>query len=134
MVTVEDRDPQFSPALENAIIEDALQTYPLAEARRNFTADVMTRIRAATPRPRFHLHWIDYAIAFFGLAMAIACSLVWAFTPHNVVAWWKVQLAHSARQIDLQMLILPAVLLALLSLAVLLGAAAVFKQGQRTTR
>ncbi|MBK9603056.1 MAG: hypothetical protein IPO36_14645 [Anaerolineales bacterium] len=44
-------DPRLTPQQqEDALIEDALQTYPLAPMPRDITASVMARIQASRPR------------------------------------------------------------------------------------
>ncbi len=57
-------DSHLTPEQQDATIEEALRSYPLADMPRDITLNVMTRIQQ-TPAPRpFQLTWIDFAIAF----------------------------------------------------------------------
>jgi hypothetical protein len=67
-------DNPLTPEQQNAILEDALHTYPVLQMPRNITADVMARIQTAPmPRP-FHITWSDFLV---GLAFAICIGAVW---------------------------------------------------------
>lgn len=54
---------------QDAQIEDALKTYPLAEMPRSVTGDVMARIQNST-RPRL-ITWNDLVLSF-GLSLSIS--------------------------------------------------------------
>jgi hypothetical protein len=65
---------------QDALIEDALQNYPLAPMPRDITASVMARIQT-TPTPRlFQVTWNDFAIA---LTITL-CVVALFFTVHNL--------------------------------------------------
>jgi hypothetical protein len=67
-------DNPLTPEKQNAIVEDALHTYPVLQMPRNITTDVMARIQTApAPRP-FHITWSDFLV---GLALAICIGAVW---------------------------------------------------------
>ena len=55
-------DNSLTPEKQNAMIEDALHTYPVMPMPRDITADVMSRIQTIpAPRP-FRLTWNDLAL------------------------------------------------------------------------
>jgi len=56
---------------QDAQIEDALKTYPLAEMPRSITNDVMAKIQKKT-RPKL-INWNDFALS---LALALSISAV----------------------------------------------------------
>jgi hypothetical protein len=64
-------DHSLTPEQKDAVIESALQTYPLARMPRPVSADVMSRIQAVpAPRP-FRLAWKDLVLALvFSLCLA----------------------------------------------------------------
>jgi hypothetical protein len=65
---------------QDALIEDALQNYPLAPMPRDITASVMARIQT-TPTPRlFQITWNDFAIA---LTITL-CVVALFFTVQNL--------------------------------------------------
>ncbi len=67
-------DNPLTPEKQNAILEDALQTYPVAQMPRDITADVMRRIQTApAPRP-FRLTWNDL---FVSIILAICIGALW---------------------------------------------------------
>ncbi|MBI5961880.1 MAG: hypothetical protein HY863_00260 [Chloroflexi bacterium] len=57
-------DNRLTPKQQDAIIEDALHSYPLADMPKNITSSVMTRIRLTSAPRSFQLTWSDLAIAF----------------------------------------------------------------------
>jgi hypothetical protein len=59
----------------DAVIEDALQTYPLASQPAGFTERVMRRIDVLAYRPRFRLTWIDLVL---GVALTLTVG-AWFF-------------------------------------------------------
>ena len=55
-------DNPLTPEKQNAVIEDALYTFPIASIPRDITANVMSRIQIMpAPRP-FRLTWNDLAL------------------------------------------------------------------------
>ena len=65
---------------QDALIEDALQNYPLTPMPRDITAVVMARIQT-TPAPRpFQVTWNDFAIA---LSITL-CVVALFFTAQNL--------------------------------------------------
>lgn len=65
------------------MIEDALRTYPLADASPGFSKGVMRRISSKTsaPAPRFRLTWLDYALGFFLALLPLVGFVIWASLP-----------------------------------------------------
>jgi hypothetical protein len=56
-------DNSLTPEIQNAVIEDALHTYPMTPMPRDITEDVMARIKTVpTPHP-FHFTWNDLVLA-----------------------------------------------------------------------
>jgi len=56
-------DSHLTPEQQDAIIEDAFRSYPLADMPRDVTLNVMSRIQQVpAPRP-FQVTWSDFAIA-----------------------------------------------------------------------
>jgi hypothetical protein len=73
-------DNPFTPEKQNAILEDALHTYPVAQMPRDITMDVMSRIQTVpAPRP-FRLTWNDL---FVSLVLAICIGALW-FSVQNL--------------------------------------------------
>ena len=67
-------DNPLTPEKQNAILEEALQTYSVAQMPRDITVDVMRRIQTIpAPRP-FRLTWNDL---FVSLVLAICIGAVW---------------------------------------------------------
>lgn len=67
-------DNPLTPEQQNLLVEDALQTYPIASLPRDITADVMGRIQGVpAPRP-FRLTWIDFALS---LGIAVCIGAIW---------------------------------------------------------
>ncbi len=56
-------DSHLTPEQENAIIEDALRSYSLADIPQNITSSVMTRIQKVSAPRSFQVTWNDFAIA-----------------------------------------------------------------------
>jgi hypothetical protein len=63
---------------EHAVVEAALRVYPTLDAPRNFTVQVMLRVRAS-PRPiiRFRMPWLDLAVCVFFSMMTGGVFVVW---------------------------------------------------------
>jgi hypothetical protein len=67
-------DNPLTPEKQNALIEEALHTYPVLPMPRDITADVMARLQIApAPRP-FRLSWSDLLLS---LVFAICIGAVW---------------------------------------------------------
>jgi len=67
-------DNPLTPEKQNAILEEALHTYPVAQLPRDITADVMRR-RQTAPAPRpFRLTWNDL---FLSLVLAVCIGALW---------------------------------------------------------
>ena len=72
-------DHSLTPEQQDALIEDALHTHPLAPMPRPVTADVMSRIRTVpAPRP-FRLAWNDLALA---VALSLCIGAIWFSLDH----------------------------------------------------
>ena len=113
-----------------AVVDEALRTYPLAPAPDAFTPKVMSRIRALTPAPRFHLAWIDYAISVFAAGMAGLLVLLWQSIPPQMAAQAQLQILFIFLHFNLSLLG-PALLGGgLLAAAALLMAVALFARGR----
>lgn len=67
-------DRPLTPEQQDAILENALQTYPLAELPRDLTMDVMARLQSVpAPRP-FRLTWNDLILA---AVLSICLGAIW---------------------------------------------------------
>jgi len=67
-------DNPLTPEKQNAAIEDALRTYPVAAMPRDLTLGVMSRIQTVpAPRP-FRLTWNDFVLS---LILALCIGAVW---------------------------------------------------------
>lgn len=67
-------DHSLTPENQNSVLEDALQTYPVAPMPRDITADVMARIQAIpAPRP-FRLTGMDILL---GIILSLCVGAVW---------------------------------------------------------
>ena len=67
-------DNSLTPEQQNAVIEDALHSYPIAPMPRDITADVMARIQTVpAPRP-FRLTWNDLVLS---LVIALCIGAIW---------------------------------------------------------
>jgi hypothetical protein len=72
-------DNPLTPDKQDIVIEDALQTYPMASMPRDITADVMRRIQTiAAPRP-FRLTWSDLALS---MIISLCIGAVWFSLDH----------------------------------------------------
>lgn len=70
----------LTPDQQNAVLEDALYTYPLASLPRTVTPNVMARIRTIPVPQPFHLTWQDLVLA---LIFAACIGAVW-FSINNL--------------------------------------------------
>jgi hypothetical protein len=72
-------DNSLTPEKQNAAIEDALHTYPVAPLPRTITADVMARIKTIpAPRP-FRLTWNDLVLA---IVFSLCVGALWFSLNH----------------------------------------------------
>jgi hypothetical protein len=72
-------DNSLTPEKQNAVIEDALHTYPVAPLPRTITADVMARIKTIpAPRP-FRLTWNDLVLA---IVFSLCVGALWFSLNH----------------------------------------------------
>jgi len=63
------------------LIEDALRTYPLADAPPNFSKRVMRQVNTTNASPRFRLTWMDYALGLFLTLLPAVGFVAWASLP-----------------------------------------------------
>ena len=67
-------DNPLTPGQHDAVIEDALHSYPVLPMSRDLTADVMTRIQTM-PAPRsFRLAWNDFLLS---AVLALCFGALW---------------------------------------------------------
>jgi hypothetical protein len=67
-------DSPLTPETQNAILEDALHTYPVMPMPRELTMEVMSRIQTIpAPRP-FRLAWNDVVLS---VVLAICVGVLW---------------------------------------------------------
>lgn len=66
-------DNRLTPAQEDALIEGALETYPLAPMPVDLTSAVLARIRTE-PAPRFRPTWTDVLLS---LALTLSLLAAW---------------------------------------------------------
>ena len=115
-------------------IEDALRTFPLAEAPPALDEAVMRRVRALAPAPRFRLAWLDYALALFAAGLAGLAALLWLALPEVTT----LRALNSAFVLAARLGpgIFGLMLLGALALAVLavVGAGLLFERAGRQTR
>ncbi len=72
-------DDPLTPENQDIVIEEALQTYPMAAMPRDITVDVMKRIQSVpAPRP-FRLTWHDIAL---GIAISLCAGALWFSADH----------------------------------------------------
>lgn len=73
-------DSPLTPEKQNAVIEDALRTYPAMPIPRDLTMDVMAHIQTVpAPRP-FRITWNDF---FVSLVLALCIGAIW-FSVQNL--------------------------------------------------
>lgn len=73
-------DNPLTPEKQNAVIEDALQTYPVMPMPRDITEDVIARIEILpVPRP-FRLTGYDLAL---GIILSMCVGAIW-FSAYNL--------------------------------------------------
>ena len=67
-------DNPLTPEKQDAILDEALQTYPILQMPRDITMDVMARIQTVpAPRP-FRLVWNDLGLT---LVVALCLGALW---------------------------------------------------------
>ena len=67
-------DHPLTPEKQNAVIEDALHTYPVMPMPRDITVDVMARIQTMpVPRP-FRLTWNDLVLS---VVLSVCIGAIW---------------------------------------------------------
>ena len=76
--------------LEDTIIEDALQSQPLAPMPRSITADVMARIQKQ-PAPRFQFTRNDFILAFALTVVFSAIFFAFQVLPPHVLLQLRIQ-------------------------------------------
>jgi hypothetical protein len=67
-------DNSLTPNQQNALIEDALDTYPVASLPRDLTAGVMARIQAIPGPGTFRVTWKDFVP---GVILSLCIGAVW---------------------------------------------------------
>jgi hypothetical protein len=73
-------DNSLTPEKQNAILEDALHTYPVMPMPREISVDVMARIQTMPVPGSFHLTWNDLVLS---LVLALCIGAVW-FSVQNL--------------------------------------------------
>jgi len=72
-------DNSLTPEKRDALIEDALQTYPVAAVPHTITSEVIARIKnVPAPRP-FGFSWNDFILA---LILSISIGALWFSINH----------------------------------------------------
>ncbi len=72
-------DSPLTPESQNAAIEEALQTYPVAAMPRDISAEVMTRIQIIPAPGPFRLMWNDVAL---GIVISLCVGAIWFSAGH----------------------------------------------------
>jgi hypothetical protein len=72
-------DNPLTPEKQNAMIEDALHTYPVSPLPRDLTSEVMSRIRRMPAPPAFRLTWNDLILAFI---LSVCIAAMWFSVDH----------------------------------------------------
>jgi len=67
-------DNPLTPEKQNAAVEDALHTYPVAPLPRDLTLDVMARIRTIPAPHPFRLTWNDLVLS---IVLAVCIGALW---------------------------------------------------------
>jgi hypothetical protein len=64
------------------IVEDALQTWPVAETPPGFSHRVLQRIETTRySRFKFQFTWLDYALGLFAVSGTLLVVLIWSALP-----------------------------------------------------
>ena len=109
----------------DAIVDEALRTFPIQPAPAGIMFSVMRHIEISDPIPKFHPHWLDYALSLFlasmvGLVLLLARSslLPPTFLPllqTRIIVFWQ-QLHIAIRPLDSSVFLSAFLLSSLLSL------------------
>jgi hypothetical protein len=67
-------DNSLTPEQQNAVIEDALLTYPVMPIPRDMTTDIMARIQTVPAPRRLHFTWNDFALS---AVIALCIGALW---------------------------------------------------------
>ena len=67
-------DNPLTPENENRLLEEALETFPLASMPREITMDVLRRIQSSPPWRPFRLTWTDVLLA---ITLSLSIAAVW---------------------------------------------------------
>ena len=73
-------DNSLTPERQNVVIEDALDTYPIAPMPRDITVDVLSRIQTIPTPHLFRLTWNDVALS---IIISLCIGAVW-FSLYNL--------------------------------------------------
>jgi hypothetical protein len=107
-------DNPLTPETQNAILEDALHTYPVMPMPREITADVMARIQTIpAPRP-FRFTWNDVGLS---IVLALCVGVVW-FSLQNLPPLVVAQIRKESILLHQQFLVNARWLLPVLSFGV----------------
>jgi hypothetical protein len=107
-------DKPLTPETQNAILEDALHTYPVVPMPREITADVMARIQTIpAPRP-FRFTWNDVVLS---TVLALCVGVVW-FSLQNLPPLVVAQIRKESILLHQQFLVNARWLLPVLSFGV----------------
>jgi len=64
------------------IVEEALQTWPVAQTPAGFSGQVLQRIEAVQyAKLRFQFTWLDYALGLFTVSATFLAFFVWKMLP-----------------------------------------------------
>lgn len=67
---------------EMDVVEDALQTWPLAQTPDGFSRRLLQRIETAQyPRLKFQFTWLDYALGLFTVSVTFLAVFIWNVLP-----------------------------------------------------
>jgi hypothetical protein len=66
---------------EFALVEAAARSYPLVDTPPDFSAAVMSRVRATSPMPRFRFTWQEIVLSLFIAGIAVLASAAWFSLP-----------------------------------------------------
>ena len=94
-------DNPLTPEIQNAILEDALHTYPVAHIPRDITMDVMSRIQTVPVLRPFRLTWNDL---FISLVLAICIGALW-FSVQNLPPMMEAQIRKESILLYQQILV-----------------------------
>lgn len=93
----------------DAILDDALTTYPIASAPATIVPGVMARIETMNPRPRFQLTRSDFAFGLCGAALIGLGILIWQMLAPLVIVSACDQYVSFMRKSDSMVWVVPLV-------------------------